>query len=84
MVAFLKKYLRLQLERKTLVKIQLLRIYYNDETIINTKTHFYTEKSFLNYFELKIILLNILQNFAIYLFKFIFIYFCFANYNFSK
>ena len=46
--------------------------YYNDENIINTKTLFlyFSIKSFLNYFPSKMILLNILQDVAIYLFKY--------------
>ena len=43
---------------------------FNDEIIINTKTHFYMNDFFQNYFALKMILLNILQNIAIYLFKY--------------
>ena len=41
--------------------------YYNDEIIINTKTDF--THVFLNYIAWETILLNILQNKAIYLFK---------------
>ena len=36
----------------------------------NTKTRFYTDESFLSYFVSKMILLNILQNVAIYLFEY--------------
>ena len=42
----------------------------NDEIIIKTKKLSIQIKSFLNYFALKMILLNIFQNFAIYLFKY--------------
>ena len=49
-------------------------------TVVDGSIFFFMRmKSFLNYFALKMILVNILQNFAIYLL------FCFAHYdNFSK
>ena len=70
MLAFFKKHLLLKLERKTLEEnISFLR-YYDDEIIINTKHCFYMDEKFLNYFAMKMILLNILQNVKIYLFKY--------------
>ena len=45
-----------------------LRVYYNDDIIINTIS--VRMKSFLNYFALKLILRNILKNVTVSLFKY--------------
>ena len=41
-----------------------------EQSYLNTKTRFYTDESFLSYFVSKMILLNILQNVATYLFEY--------------
>ena len=63
MVAFLKKYLRPVTWEKNVRRYY----FYVGDVIIKTKTHFYWDDFFKNYFASKMILLNILQNVAIYL-----------------
>ena len=53
-----------------LEKYYFLPSYYNDEIIFNTKTYFYTDQKFMNYFASTMIWLKIFQNVAIYLFKY--------------
>ena len=53
-----------------LEKYYFLPSYYNDEIVFNTKTYFYTDQKFMNYFASTMIWLKIFQNVAIYLFKY--------------
>ena len=55
--------------QNTYLMLDLLHRKHNslDETIINTKSLFHTNENFLKHFSSKMILLNILQSFSIYL-----------------